>query len=52
MCSSDLLCSLSSDVEEVLRTTRLISPDERTPAAFEVEPTVEAAIRRLQNNEE
>jgi anti-anti-sigma factor len=42
-----ILCSLSADVEEVLRTTRLISPDETTPAAFDVEPDVKTALARL-----
>jgi anti-anti-sigma factor len=42
-----VLCHLSPEVEEVLRTTRLISPDDETPAAFDVEPDVAAAVARL-----
>jgi len=44
-----VLCNLSPQVEEVLRTTRLIGPAEATPAAFDVEADVAAAIARLQS---
>jgi anti-anti-sigma factor len=42
-----VLCNLSQDVEEVLLVTRLISPGGQTPATFDVEPDVPAAVARL-----
>ena len=42
-----LLCNLSPQVEEVLRTTRLIGPGDTPTAAFEVEPDLATALARL-----
>jgi len=46
-----VLCNLSPDVEEVLRTTRLIGPADAPPAAFDVEANVAAAVARLASHQ-
>lgn len=42
-----VLCNLNPDVHEVFTVTRLISSHGSTPAAFEVQPDVPAAIVSL-----
>jgi len=42
-----VLCKLSPQVEDVLRTTRLISTSSAAPAAFDVEADVALAVARL-----
>jgi anti-sigma B factor antagonist len=42
-----VLCNLSPEVEEVLRTTRLIGPTDTPASAFNVEPDVAAALAHL-----
>jgi anti-anti-sigma factor len=42
-----VLCNLNPDVHEVFSVTRLISSHGSTPAAFEVQPDVAAAIASL-----
>lgn len=45
-----VLCHLSPQVEEVLRTTRLIGPANTPASAFDVAPDVAAALARLGAN--
>jgi anti-anti-sigma factor len=42
-----MLCGLSSAVETVLRTTRLVSPNRSSGAVFETHPNVQSAVAAL-----
>lgn len=42
-----VLCNLNEDVKDVLLTTRLISGSKSTPATFETQPDVPAAVASL-----
>jgi anti-anti-sigma factor len=42
-----VLCGLSPEIEEIFRHTRLISTSGATPAPFEVQPDVAAAVAEL-----
>ncbi len=43
-----VLCNLNRDVHEIFSVTRLIATNDSTPAAFEVQADVPAAVASLQ----
>ncbi len=43
-----ILCGLSHDVEETLKVTRLITTSGSSPAAFEAQPDIAAALAALE----
>jgi anti-anti-sigma factor len=45
-----ILCRLTTDVEGVLVTTRLVSTTKSIPATFEMQPDIPAAVASLYHN--